>query len=102
MYMRVKRLQGGFSVWSISKEEESKMYHLNRVAGTRIAGIVVVLALLLAVFVNPAQASETTPVSSTGDGQPQEAGGLVCLALVGGAALLAAGMLLGKLRSMLS
>ncbi len=73
------------------------MYHL-----IRVAGIIIVLALLLAVFVSPAQASETIPVSIAGDEQPQEVGGLVCLALVGGTALLAGGMLLGKLRSILS
>ncbi len=73
------------------------MYHF-----IRIAGIIVVLTLLLVVFVSPAQASEMAPVAIADNEQPQEVGGLVCLALVGGTALLAGGMLLGKLRSMLS
>ena len=73
------------------------MYHL-----IRVTGIIIVLVLLLAVFVSPAQAGEMTPATIVGDEQPQEVGGLVVLALVGGAAILAGGVLMGKLRSMLS
>jgi len=73
------------------------MYHL-----IRITGIIVVLVLLLAVFVSPAQAGGMVPVSTVGDQQPQEVGGLVILALVGGTAILAGGVLMAKLRSMLS
>ncbi len=73
------------------------MYHL-----IRITGIIIVLALLLAVFVSPAQAGEMTPASTVGEEQPQEVGGLLILALVGGTAILAGGVLMGKLRSMFS
>ncbi len=73
------------------------MYHL-----IRITGIIIVLALLLAVFVRPAQAGEMAPASAVGDEQPQEVGGLVVLILVAGVAILAGGVLMGKLRSMLS
>jgi len=73
------------------------MYHL-----IRITGIIVVLVLLLAVFVSPAQAGGMAPVSTVGDQQSQEVGGLVILALVGGTAILAGGVLMAKLRSMLS
>jgi len=73
------------------------MYHL-----IRITGIIIVLALLLAVFVSPAQAGEMAPASAVGDQQPQEVGGLVILVLVGGTAILAGGVLMAKLRSIVS
>ena len=79
------------------KKGETRMYHL-----IRITGIIIVLALLLAVFVSPAQAGEMAPASAVGDQQPQEVGGLVILVLVGGTAILAGGVLMAKLRSIVS
>jgi hypothetical protein len=72
------------------------MHHL-----IRVTGIIIALTLLLAVFVRPAQASDTihTPADN---GDQTEDTVLVCLALVGGTAILAAGMWMEKLRRMLS
>jgi hypothetical protein len=72
------------------------MYHL-----IRIAGIVIALTLLLAVFVRPAQAGDTIHAPAD-NGEQAEDTGLVCLALVGGTAILAAGMWMSKLRRTLS
>jgi hypothetical protein len=72
------------------------MYHL-----IRATGIIIALTLLLALFVKPAQASSIihAPVDN---GEQVEDMGLICLALVGGTAILAAGMWASKLRRMLS
>jgi hypothetical protein len=72
------------------------MYHL-----VRATGIIIALTLLLALFVKPAQANSTihAPVDN---GEQVEDMGLICLALVGGTAILAAGMWVSKLRRMLS
>jgi hypothetical protein len=72
------------------------MYHL-----IRATAIIIALTLLLTLSVRPAQASDTVhaPVDN---GEQAEDTGLVCLALVGGTAILAAGMWMGKLRRMLS
>ena len=67
----------------------------------RVIGIVVALTLLLAVFVRPAQAGDTIPTPANNGDQTDDTG-LVCLALVGGTAILAAGMWMEKLRRMLS
>lgn len=70
----------------------------------RVAGIVITLALLLAVAVGPAHARQTTPrqgeatAVSTDEGEQGEDTPLVCLALVGGTAVLAAGVWMRKLR----
>ena len=72
------------------------MHHL-----IRMTGVIITLTLLLAVFVMPAQASGTVSVYTAGDEQPEDTG-LVCLTLVGGTAILAGGVLMGKLRRMLS
>ena len=79
------------------------MHHLIRVTGS-----IITLTILLAIVVGTAQAhqagpgqSEATSVSSD-DGEPAEDSPLVCLALVGGTALLAGGVWMGKLRGMLS
>jgi succinate dehydrogenase hydrophobic anchor subunit len=72
------------------------MYHL-----IRVTGIVIALTLLLAVFVRPAQASNTIH-APTDNGDQAEDTVLICLALVGGTAILAAGMWMEKLRRMLS
>ena len=63
----------------------------------RIAGIVTALTLLLAVFVGPVQAGQEGMIPGD-DGEQIEDIDLVCLALVGGTAILAGGVLLGKLR----
>ena len=72
------------------------MHHL-----IRVTGIIIALTLLLAVFVRPAQASETITAPAD-DGEPAEDTGLVCLALVGGTAILAGSVWMEKLRRMLS
>jgi hypothetical protein len=72
------------------------MYHL-----IRVTSIIVALALLLAVFVSPAQASAAVHAPAD-NGEQAEDTGLICLALVSGTAILAAGMWMGKLRRMLS
>ncbi|MCP4537997.1 MAG: hypothetical protein GY832_12710 [Chloroflexi bacterium] len=66
----------------------------------RLMGIFITLTLVLALFVNPAQASETSSVSAVTGEQPEDTG-LVCLALVGGVAILAGGMLMGMMRRMM-
>ena len=70
----------------------------------RVTGIIITLTLLLAVFVEPACArqarhepGETTPISSD-DKEQVEDTALVCLALIGGTALLAGGVWMRKLR----
>jgi len=74
----------------------------------RMMGFIITLALLLAVVVMPAQAhqaragqSEVAYVS-TDDADRVEDTALVCLALVGGTALLAGIVWVRKLRRMLS
>ena len=64
----------------------------------RMTSIIVVLTLLLAVFVVPTQASEPASISAEDGGDTA----LVCLALVGSAALLAGAMWMGTLRRVLS
>jgi hypothetical protein len=68
------------------------MYH-----PIRIIGIIIALTLLLAVFVRPAHASDTTHAAGD-DGEQVEDTGLICLSLVGGTAILATGMWMSKLR----
>ena len=76
----------------------------------RVTGIVVALTLLLAVTVAPVQAhragprpNEAASVSTdTVKEERAEDTPLVCLALVGGTALLAGGVWIRKLRSTLS
>lgn len=72
-----------------------------------VAGVIVVLVLLLAVFVEPAQAHQAGVdeyIHKTEQNPPAEDGGsaenadLICLALVGGTALLAGLVWMGKLR----
>ena len=75
------------------------MHHLTFLI--RVTSFAIALTLLLTIFVGPAHASEVSPTSTYGSEQSEDTG-LVCLALVGGAALLAGGVLMGKLRSMLS
>jgi hypothetical protein len=72
------------------------MYHL-----IRVIGIIIALTLLLAAFVSPAQASDTIHAPGD-DGEQMEDTGLICLSLVGGTAILAAGMWMSKLRRPLS
>ena len=74
----------------------------------RVAGIVITLTLLLAVAVGPVRAhqarprhSEAASVSADEDERAEDTP-LVCLALVGGTALLAGGVWMGKLRGTLS
>lgn len=66
-----------------------------------MTGVIIVFVLLLAIFLGSAQASQTVhaPVD---DDNPAGDMGLVCLSLVGGTAILAAGVWLRKLRTMLS
>jgi TRAP-type C4-dicarboxylate transport system permease small subunit len=61
-----------------------------------ITGILITLTFLLAIFGGSAQAGEAA--SPTGDAQPIDASPMIYLALVGGAALLAAFVWLGMLR----
>jgi hypothetical protein len=75
------------------------MHHLIRVAGFIIASV-----LLLTVVVGLAQdpqarhaQGEVTPTPTDGSGQAEDTT-LVCLALVGGTALLAGGVWMEKLR----
>jgi len=65
-----------------------------------VAGIIVVLVLLLAVFVEPAQAHQAEPKQNppAEDGGSAESADLICLALAGGTALLAGLVWMGKLR----
>ena len=79
-----------------------------------VAGVIVILVLPLAVFVEPAQAHqagvdeyihevdeythETEQNPPAEDGGSAEAADLICLALVGGTALLAGLVWMGKLR----
>jgi len=92
-----------------------------------VAGIIVVLVLLLAVFVEPAQTGRMrflAPLGMTGwggtsetrqvepgrslsgpvghAGREEEISAFVCLALVGGTALLAGGVWVGRLRRLVS
>ena len=67
----------------------------------RVAGIIITLVVLLAVVGGLAQAGHATPVP-VGDAERAGDMALVCLALVGGTALLAGGVWVGKLRRMLS
>ena len=62
-----------------------------------IAGILITLTFLLAILAGPAQASEAVP-RPTGDVQPADASPMIYLALVGGAASLAAFVWLEMLR----
>jgi len=73
------------------------MHHL-----IRVTGFVIVLTLLLAIVVGCAQAHQARSrqrLSVSADNS-ERAGdtGLICLALVGGTALLAGGVWMGKLR----
>ena len=72
------------------------MHHL-----IRMTGVVIALALLLAVFVSPAQASEMVhnPVE---DSDQVDDTALICLALVGSTAIMAGGLWMGKLQRILS
>lgn len=74
----------------------------------RVTGVIIALTLLLAVVVGSAQVhqaeagqSEMVPASTDNTEQTEDTA-LVCLALVGGTALLAGGVWIGKLRRMLS
>ncbi len=67
----------------------------------RLTGVIIALTLILALFVRPVQASGTVSVLAITSEQPEETG-LVCLALVGGVAILAGGVLMGMMRRMLS
>lgn len=90
------------------------MHHLVRTTGfrvtgfTRATGVVVVVALLLAVAVAPALARRARPgqraaaAVSTGDAEGAEDTAWVCLALVGGTALLAGSVWVAKIRRLLS
>ena len=62
-----------------------------------ITGILITLTLLLAILAGSAQASEAVP-RPAGDAQPVDASPMIYLALVGGAASLAAFVWLGMLR----
>ena len=68
------------------------MYYL-----IRITGIIIALTLLLTAFVRPAQAGGAVSVATDATEQPEDTG-LVCLALVGGVAILAGGVLMGMMR----
>jgi len=74
----------------------------------RVTSIVITSTLLLAVAVGPVQAHQERPRHSeaasvsTDEGEQAEDTPLVCLALVGGTALLAGGVWMRKLRNMLS
>ena len=65
----------------------------------RVTGILLALTLLLAIFVGLAQASDAAHAPA--DDDPADDTALVCLSLVGGTAILAGSMWLGKLRGML-
>jgi hypothetical protein len=67
----------------------------------RLTGILMALTLVLTLFVSPVQASGTVSVSAITAEQPEDTG-LVCLALVGGVAVLAGGVLMSMMRRMLS
>jgi hypothetical protein len=70
----------------------------------RVAGIAIALTLLLAVAVGPVQAHQAGPrhsaaaPASTDEDERAEDTPFVCLALVGGTALLAGGVWIRKLR----
>jgi hypothetical protein len=74
----------------------------------RVTGIVIALTLLLAVAVGPVEAHQARPRHnaaapvSTDEDERAEDTPLVCLALVGGTALLAGGVWIRKLRGTLS
>ena len=71
----------------------------------RVTGIAITLTLLLAVVAGPVQARQAEPWPSeaasvpTDEDERAEDTPLVCLALVGGTALLAGGVWIRKLRS---
>nr|HID14341.1 hypothetical protein [Anaerolineae bacterium] len=71
----------------------------------RVMGIIIALALLLAIIVGSARArhgqSKASPIP-TGDAERAEDTALLCLALVGSAALLAGVVWMGKLRHIMS
>ena len=75
---------------------------------TRTMGIIAILALLLATSVEPVQAHQGKPTPGktargiTDDAEPTEDATLICLALVGGIAVLAGIVWLRRLRGMLS
>jgi hypothetical protein len=62
-------------------------------------GIIITLTLLLAIFAGSAQADEATPAATDNARQVEETP-LICLALVGGTALLAGTVWVGMLRRM--
>jgi hypothetical protein len=66
----------------------------------RVTSFIIALTLLLVIFVGPARASAMSPAPACSGEQPEDTG-LVCLVLVGGTAILAGGVLMGKLRRML-
>jgi hypothetical protein len=74
----------------------------------RVTGIAIALTLLLVVAVGPVHAHQAGPrhsedaAISTDEDEPAEDTPLVCLALVGGTALLAGGVWIRKLRGTLS
>jgi len=70
----------------------------------RVTGIIISLTLLLAVTTGSVQAGEARHVSSISadDAEQAEDTALVCLALVGSAALLAGGVWMSMLRRTLS
>ncbi len=67
----------------------------------RVTRLIAALTLLLVISVRPAHANGTATVP-TDDGEPAQDTALVCLALVGGAALLAGGVWIEEMRRMLS
>ena len=95
------RVAGNLCRFAASGEVMTKRYLV------RVTGFIITLTLLLAVVVGLAQVhqtrswqSEAVPVSSDDTAQVEDTA-LVCLALVGGTALLAGAMWMSKLRRML-
>jgi hypothetical protein len=67
----------------------------------QVTSLIVAMTLLLVITVKPVQASAMNSVSAN-DGEQAEEVTWVCLALVGGAAILAVGMWMARLRRLLS
>jgi hypothetical protein len=67
----------------------------------RLTGIIIALTLTLTLFVSSAQAGKIVSVSAITGEQPEDTG-LVCLALVGGVAILAGSVLMSMVHRMMS